>query len=576
MANAQNLRLTTNPEILSFNFQNIDIATQLIAIAKNLNWERNVSYTRDITSVKLSPDGDSFLLSMPINSSQTLAGSQIIATLRYQFENLNPVATWAKNFTTPVLSEAQLNDGITTFQVSSDASSFVIRERSDDGRNTVRVFSYDRDKFYFLPIGPTRDDHGGDVSLNYDGSVLFQSLIGLDPAYGIAPKCGSEMTKYRLAITLDEKPELLSWTIDTYQSVGPLVFSDKLIRSCDGCYFDNDRFGKGLVAEDICVSIDNELCGRFRFEARSGFRPGAGLRLSREGSEVFSHIGNSTNEISFFMGNPDDCKIEELKCDDHESHILFILNFDTLPSETYWSMEDELGNLLDSGGNYTIDAFSGRTELYQMCGPKDSDYKLVLEDRSGQFPDGICCDDGNGGYDLYVDFVKIYTREGERAFRFDTVVFNGDGIVKENVPIMFEFQLDGYPDETAWTVRLHDRTVLFSRQFYRPSQKNELVSDIVYLSPGQDYELGIGDGYGDGFCCGSGDGYFRIYDGDFADTTKLLTSGNGEFTGAWMYVNFTVPTRGSNYTYLPLTASPTQAPLLTVSPTQSPSTRDER
>lgn len=167
---------------------------------------------------------------------------------------------------------------------------------------------------------------------------------------------------------------------------------------------------------------------------------------------------------------------------------------------------------------------------------------LTVDDYAGFAEvNGLCCVWGNGGYNLYVDYEKVYSREGERAFRFDNVVFNEKGIIEEPVAVTFEFQLDEYAGETAWQIELPepDHTLLYIHPPYE-GMENALFSETVYLSPGVEYSLILRDLWGDGFCCSVGNGYFNIYYGNATDTNMIISSGTGEFTGRYKEELFTI------------------------------------
>jgi PKD repeat protein len=70
------------------------------------------------------------------------------------------------------------------------------------------------------------------------------------------------------------------------------------------------------------------------------------------------------------------------------------INTDDYPSETTWTIEDDQGNLIQSGGGYGVanDYYSHNICLDSGC------YSFTIYDSYG---DGICCGYGNGSYELF-------------------------------------------------------------------------------------------------------------------------------------------------------------------------------
>lgn len=73
----------------------------------------------------------------------------------------------------------------------------------------------------------------------------------------------------------------------------------------------------------------------------------------------------------------------------------------------------------------------------------------------------------------------------------------------------FELTTDDYPDETTWTLA-RNGTIIYSGGPY--AQDNTLYTEEFCLDSGYCYMFTINDEYGDGICCGYGDGGYVISD----------------------------------------------------------------
>jgi hypothetical protein len=100
------------------------------------------------------------------------------------------------------------------------------------------------------------------------------------------------------------------------------------------------------------------------------------------------------------------------------------------------------------------------------------------------------------------------------------VAFN---VTTNGTDYTLEILTDDYPGETTWTLTLNGST-LYSGGPYNDA--NTLLTQTFCLDSGQCYIFTIDDAYGDGICCGYGDGYYTISDdegneiaggGDFGD-----------------------------------------------------------
>ncbi|NNF35409.1 MAG: hypothetical protein HKN68_14965, partial [Saprospiraceae bacterium] len=79
--------------------------------------------------------------------------------------------------------------------------------------------------------------------------------------------------------------------------------------------------------------------------------------------------------------------------------------------------------------------------------------------------------------------------------------------------LTLNIQFDNYPSETSWSVKDLSGTVIASGGPYADQSPGAFISESINLEPG-DFEVIFQDSYGDGMCCGYGDGNYQILIGD--------------------------------------------------------------
>jgi lysyl endopeptidase len=92
--------------------------------------------------------------------------------------------------------------------------------------------------------------------------------------------------------------------------------------------------------------------------------------------------------------------------------------------------------------------------------------------------------------------------------------------------VTFVVKHDDHPTETSWKLTRGSRTIARQRA-KSVSAPNKLVSKTFNLSPGL-YRFRIWDSAGDGLCCASGQGYWKIYNEDLGPSAEIYSS-EGDF-----------------------------------------------
>ena len=94
--------------------------------------------------------------------------------------------------------------------------------------------------------------------------------------------------------------------------------------------------------------------------------------------------------------------------------------------------------------------------------------------------------------------------------------------------VTLTINLDNYPEETSWSITSGGSTVA-SGGTYGSQPDGSTVTETVALSAG-DYTFTINDSYGDGICCGYGNGSYSLVDGASASIASGGNFGSSEST----------------------------------------------
>jgi hypothetical protein len=84
-------------------------------------------------------------------------------------------------------------------------------------------------------------------------------------------------------------------------------------------------------------------------------------------------------------------------------------------------------------------------------------------------------------------------------------------VTLQGIEVRLELQLDGYAAESSWA--LYDgagNTV--AQAAYTGANNNQLITQTFTLNQNDCYNFRIIDSYGDGICCGYGNGFYRLVD----------------------------------------------------------------
>ena len=89
-------------------------------------------------------------------------------------------------------------------------------------------------------------------------------------------------------------------------------------------------------------------------------------------------------------------------------------------------------------------------------------------------------------------------------------------------PLNLTIQLDNYAEETSWDIRSADGTVLYSASYSTSDRNQQKSIPNLILDPANGISLNFYDTFGDGICCGFGNGSFTLRD---ANNSVIVTGG---------------------------------------------------
>ena len=291
------------------------------------------------------------------------------------------------------------------------------------------------------------------------------------------------------------------------------------------------------------------------------------------------------------------------------------IKFDAKPYEISWVVTDNRANMIEESPYYTMFYLDG-SESHRVYLPEPGEYSFTIFDKSG---DGLCCTlDKNGNFqvtshDPTGDVVILQGSDfgSEESITF-TVPRDWDGTsmwptpfqdwassmwptpvpspppfmntpsptVIDCTPVKVELLFDVFPYETSWWLVEGDLKAFENKKpkfigkspSYDDFDRYSTAEHTFCLADGQ-YSFMIFDAEGNGVCCKSGDGSYKL---TYGENSEVFAKG-GRF-GFFDIVVFEVPfsSRSPSWTPVPTTMMPTsESPTIdTPAPTMGVSTPD--
>jgi len=224
--------------------------------------------------------------------------------------------------------------------------------------------------------------------------------------------------------------------------------------------------------------------------------------------------------------------------------ISVVLQLDGWPQETGWKITS-----LDESIVYgrRKPGFYKETDLVveNVQIPEGTEVLLTITDSQG---DGMCCENGNGYYQVYDEKGSlILDKSGDFSDSTSFKFVAGD--LKSLAPTLSSppttsprpsddqftltivMQFDQWSSETGFSISSTDSGTVYydwpAGTFYEPFG---LSVEQIQLPLGMDVTFTVTDTGGDGMCCLYGDGSFKIFAGeDIEDNSAILVSDSGDF-----------------------------------------------
>ena len=268
-------------------------------------------------------------------------------------------------------------------------------------------------------------------------------------------------------------------------------------------------------------------------------------------------------ETGVDCGGP--CNPCPVACTDNE--IFLSISFDNYPEETSWTITNDAGVSVASGGTYGNQA-DGSTIVLDLC-LVDGCYDFTINDSYG---DGICCQFGNGSYSITDVNGNVLASGGDfgssettpLCLSVPTPTCNDgiqnqgetgidcggpctacptcdDGIQNQGetgidcggpctpcvVPctdneLVLNITFDDYPEETSWTLTTDTGVSIDAGGTYGNQPDGSTIT-LNLCVPDGCFDFTINDSFGDGICCQFGSGSYTLTD-DLGNT--LASGGN--------------------------------------------------
>jgi hypothetical protein len=146
------------------------------------------------------------------------------------------------------------------------------------------------------------------------------------------------------------------------------------------------------------------------------------------------HLQNSNDaslqDITNSPSNPSQ-STKTIECDESQALWILTLNTDNNPMETKWMLKQVVTNkLLLEGPSSNQEYAPNSSYSEQICVEKGYKYVFRITDSGG---DGMCCENGKGGYTISVDG-KVFLDRAERDANWNTKSFLFNvGIVQQTL-----------------------------------------------------------------------------------------------------------------------------------------------
>jgi len=211
------------------------------------------------------------------------------------------------------------------------------------------------------------------------------------------------------------------------------------------------------------------------------------------GSDITSNIGNCSSTST---------------CAANESEVFISITTDDYPLETSWQLVDQNGaGWFINPGDLTS---ANTTYTWSICVPDTNCYDFTIFDSYG---DGLCCTWGNGSYYVTLDGSTIVSGGSfgysENTYSIGNCTVPPSPCPPNEVEIIITVNTDDYPTETSWFL-MDQYGGGWTNVPILSSSANSTLTWTLCVPDSNCYSFTILDSYGDGLCCGWGNGSYSV------------------------------------------------------------------
>jgi len=241
-----------------------------------------------------------------------------------------------------------------------------------------------------------------------------------------------------VAITLDEQPGSISWSLDYIgRRHQGNIYPTESIASCDHCYAGDDRYTRVVVVEDFCIPTEIVGCVQLTFTAEQTLGDGAGFVAMKNGRTFASHqVGQNSTRVIV----PGVCAFS---CGMNEHVFEMLLLFEDrkhFPTRLSSNEEPNLWSSISQKVPYT----SGPVLIQRCLKMKNEIEKFTVHRNVNGGDDGF----GDGSYMVYLDGEKVASQifdiGARQVFEIalnrskiatsSTLAIGGESLVMTNIP----------------------------------------------------------------------------------------------------------------------------------------------
>ena len=242
----------------------------------------------------------------------------------------------------------------------------------------------------------------------YEAVLLASTTPNLSPAPSSTPTVSSPSTTFcsdgievKVGILTDDYPQETSW--DIKDAEGSVIESRNYVQLKERTLYEDKVC---LVQTETCEGID------YTFTIYDTYGDGT-CCLYGEGQYDVTILGelvasggsfgfDETTSLCRQSNHPSSTPSEFFRCPDGVEVTVKVFT-DDFPSETSWEIKRDDGSLVESKSNFSSDFSLHETKVcLDTC--EGNDYEFTIKDSYG---DGLCCQYGNGYYDVHVEKDKV-------------------------------------------------------------------------------------------------------------------------------------------------------------------------